>query len=51
MGSNPCNRASIQNEQEIILLVRCYGAGDGIRTRAYQLGKLGPYHLATPAKV
>ena len=25
------------------------GAGDGIRTREYQLGKLGPYHLATPA--
>ena len=27
----------------------CSGAGDGIRTRGYQLGKLGPYHLATPA--
>ena len=27
------------------------GAGDGIRTRGYQLGKLGPYHLATPAYV
>ena len=25
------------------------GAGNGIRTREYQLGKLGPYHLATPA--
>ncbi len=25
------------------------GAGDGTRTREYQLGKLGPYHLATPA--
>lgn len=25
------------------------GAGDGTRTRGYQLGKLGPYHLATPA--
>ena len=27
------------------------GAGDGTRTRGYQLGKLGPYHLATPAYV
>ena len=26
------------------------GAGDGTRTREYELGKLGPYHLATPAK-
>ena len=25
-------------------------AGDGIRTREYQLGRLMPYHLATPAK-
>lgn len=25
------------------------GAGDGIRTREYWLGKPGPYHLATPA--
>ena len=25
------------------------GAGNGIRTREYQLGKLGPYHLAMPA--
>ena len=24
-------------------------AGDGIRTRGCQLGKLMPYHLATPA--
>ena len=24
-------------------------AGDGIRTREYQLGRLTPYHLATPA--
>ena len=24
-------------------------AGDGIRTREYQLGRLMPYHLATPA--
>src|SRR5512141_1261085 len=24
-------------------------AGDGIRTRGYQLGRLTPYHLATPA--
>ena len=28
-----------------------YGADDGIRTREYQLGKLGPYRLATPACV
>ena len=27
------------------------GAGDGIRTRGCQHGKLGPYHLATPACV
>ena len=26
-----------------------YGVGDGTRTREYKLGKLGPYHLATPA--
>ena len=26
------------------------GAGDGIRTRGYQLGRLMPYHLATPAR-
>src|SRR4030042_578221 len=26
-------------------------AGDGIRTREYQLGRLMPYHLATPACV
>ncbi len=26
------------------------GAGDGIRTREYQLGRLMPYHLATPAR-
>ena len=26
-----------------------HGAGDGTRTREYKLGKLGPYHLATPA--
>jgi hypothetical protein len=26
-----------------------HGAGDGIRTREYQLGRLMPYHLATPA--
>ena len=25
------------------------GAGDGIRTRECELGKLVPYHLATPA--
>lgn len=25
------------------------GAGDGVRTREYWLGKPGPYHLATPA--
>jgi hypothetical protein len=24
-------------------------AGDGIRTHEYQLGRLTPYHLATPA--
>lgn len=30
---------------------RVSGAGDGIRTREYQHGKLGPYHLATPARV
>ncbi len=30
-------------------LFSSYGAGDGTRTREYQLGKLGPYHLATPA--
>lgn len=29
--------------------VKCNGAGNGIRTREYQLGKLGPYHLAMPA--
>lgn len=28
-----------------------HGAGDGTRTREYKLGKLGPYHLATPACV
>ena len=27
------------------------GAGDGTRTREYKLGKLVPYHLATPASV
>ena|GEM_PF-4181622 len=27
------------------------GAGDGIRTREYKLGKLEPYHLATPARL
>ena len=26
-----------------------YRAGDGIRTHEYQLGRLTPYHLATPA--
>src|SRR3990172_501959 len=26
-------------------------AGDGIRTREYQLGRLMPYHLATPARL
>lgn len=26
-----------------------HGAGDGTRTREYKLGKLVPYHLATPA--
>ncbi len=26
-----------------------FRAGDGIRTREYQLGGLMPYHLATPA--
>ena len=25
------------------------GAGNGTRTREYKLGKLVPYHLATPA--
>ena len=28
-----------------------YGAGDGTRTRACELGKLVPYHLATPASL
>jgi len=28
---------------------RIWRAGDGIRTREYQLGRLMPYHLATPA--
>lgn len=28
---------------------RIDGAGDGTRTREYKLGKLVPYHLATPA--
>ena len=27
-----------------------FGAGDGTRTRACELGKLVPYHLATPAQ-
>ncbi len=27
------------------------GAGDGIRTRECQLGRLMPYHLATPARL
>ena len=27
-----------------------YGAGDGTRTRECELGKLVPYHLATPAR-
>ena len=26
-------------------------AGDGIRTHEYQLGRLMPYHLATPARI
>lgn len=30
---------------------KVHGAGDGTRTREYKLGKLGPYHLATPACV
>ena len=28
-----------------------FGAGDGTRTRACELGKLVPYHLATPAYI
>lgn len=32
-------------------VLKSTGAGDGTRTRGYQLGKLGPYHLATPACV
>ena len=31
------------------MFIRTYRAGDGIRTREYQLGRLMPYHLATPA--
>ena len=30
-------------------IYRSARAGDGIRTREYQLGRLMPYHLATPA--
>ena len=30
--------------------LNCPGAGDGTRTRACELGKLVPYHLATPAQ-
>lgn len=30
--------------------LNCSGAGDGTRTRACELGKLVPYHLATPAQ-
>ena len=30
--------------------LRFDGAGNGIRTREYQLGKLGPYRLAMPAQ-
>src|SRR5512143_950135 len=32
-----------------LITARSTGAGDGIRTREYQLGRLTPYHLATPA--
>ena len=31
------------------MLLLMFRAGDGIRTREYQLGGLMPYHLATPA--
>ena len=30
--------------------LKFFGAGDGTRTRACELGKLVPYHLATPAQ-
>jgi hypothetical protein len=33
----------------LMLLLVVLRAGDGIRTREYQLGRLMPYHLATPA--
>ena len=31
------------------MVVILHGAGDGVRTRECELGKLVPYHLATPA--
>ncbi len=36
-------------KEEKAPLCRRGRAGDGIRTREYQLGRLMPYHLATPA--
>ena len=35
----------------LMLMVLLFRAGDGIRTREYQLGRLMPYHLATPASI
>ena len=48
-GSNPYTSLKQKRPRRISLVVESYGAGDGVRTRECELGKLVPYHLATPA--
>ena len=40
---------SVKHNKEKAALFGRFRAGDGIRTRVCQLGRLMPYHLATPA--
>ena len=47
--SEACLESFGKNRAPFPVPVNSSGAGDGTRTREYQLGKLGPYHLATPA--
>jgi hypothetical protein len=44
-----CRWSFNQQSKIINLQSQISRAGDGIRTREYQLGRLMPYHLATPA--
>ncbi len=51
IGSSPYSYSNAKRQCARSTAEKFNGAGDGTRTREYELGKLGPYHLATPANI